>query len=186
MAFPCNQFFREESGTEEQIKRFVGERFGVGFWMFKKVEVNGVNASPLYRYLRFNSELFDRETGLTRVVPWNFANLLLIGMGRSLSLRRQGSSRRNWSISLRKSLFIEQNYNLKHFNTGDMKLLAQTLPRAASNQLPNPVVICLKPITSAHIYHHQCIQQHFFSFCCSLLVRLVLAIDTLDVCFLAS
>lgn len=77
MAFPCNQFFREESGTEEQIKRFVGERFGVGFWMFKKVEVNGVNASPLYRYLRFNSELFDRETGLTRVVPWNFAKFVV-------------------------------------------------------------------------------------------------------------
>ena len=45
--------------------------------MFQKVEVNGTSTHPLYKYLRNNSELFDKSTGTVGVVPWNFAKFLL-------------------------------------------------------------------------------------------------------------
>lgn len=76
-AFPCNQFFKEESGTEDSIKNFARTKYGVKFWMFGKVEVNGPNTSDLYRYLRFNSELFNPQSGEVKVVPWNFAKFVL-------------------------------------------------------------------------------------------------------------
>lgn len=62
LAFPCNQFFSQENGTEKSIKQFVQDSFKVHFPLFSKVEVNGPKAIPLYQYLRFNSELYDPKT----------------------------------------------------------------------------------------------------------------------------
>ena len=77
LAFPCNQFFSQESGTEKEIKQFVKETFKVHFPLFAKVEVNGENTDELFQYLRNNSELFDPKTGKASVVPWNFAKFIL-------------------------------------------------------------------------------------------------------------
>ncbi|ETE63901.1 Phospholipid hydroperoxide glutathione peroxidase, mitochondrial [Ophiophagus hannah] len=51
LAFPCNQFGKQEPGTEEEIKAFA-ETYGVKFDMFSKVEVNGDNAHPLWKWLK--------------------------------------------------------------------------------------------------------------------------------------
>lgn len=52
LAFPCNQFFNQESGSHEEILEFVTSRFGAKFILFEKVEVNGPNTHPVYKFLR--------------------------------------------------------------------------------------------------------------------------------------
>jgi glutathione peroxidase len=77
LAFPCNQFFNQESGTPAEIIEFVRSRFGSKFTLFEKVEVNGPNTHPVYRFLRNNSELYDKKTKEAKVIPWNFSKFLL-------------------------------------------------------------------------------------------------------------
>lgn len=45
--------------------------------MFSKIEVNGENAHPLYRFLRNNSELYDPATKTAKQIPWNFGKFLV-------------------------------------------------------------------------------------------------------------
>ena len=45
--------------------------------MFAKVEVNGENTHPLFKYLRHNSELYDKKTGEAKQIPWNFGKFLV-------------------------------------------------------------------------------------------------------------
>lgn len=75
--FPCNQFMSQESGTEEDIEKYVRDNFNVSFPMFSKIEVNGENAHPLYQFLRNNSELYDPETKKAKMIPWNFGKFLV-------------------------------------------------------------------------------------------------------------
>ena len=51
LAFPCNQFGRQEPKSNAEIKRFATSTFGVKFDLFAKVDVNGPRASPVYRAL---------------------------------------------------------------------------------------------------------------------------------------
>jgi len=53
--FPCNQFGGQAPGTAEEIHTFCTGRFGITFPQFAKVEVNGENAAPLYRWLTENT-----------------------------------------------------------------------------------------------------------------------------------
>ena len=81
LAFPCNQFFGQESGSPEEIKKFVDENFKAEFPIFEKVEVNGDKTHPLFVFLRNNSELFNKKTGQAEVIPWNFAKFLINSKG---------------------------------------------------------------------------------------------------------
>lgn len=49
--FPCNQFGSQAPGTDEEIHTFCDANYGVKFPIFSKIEVNGDNAHPLYKYL---------------------------------------------------------------------------------------------------------------------------------------
>ena len=51
LGFPCNQFGKQEPGDATQIGSFCEKNYGVSFPMFEKIDVNGANAHPLYRYL---------------------------------------------------------------------------------------------------------------------------------------
>lgn len=73
MGFPCNQFGRQEPGTNAEILRFATQEYGVTFPMFAKIEVNGRGAAPLYRFLR---EAAPNEDGSTEI-PWNFTKFLV-------------------------------------------------------------------------------------------------------------
>ena len=75
LAFPCNQFFSQESGTNQEILEFVTSRFGSKFTLFDKVEVNGPNTHPVYRFLRSNWG--KEKSGEAKVIPWNFAKFLI-------------------------------------------------------------------------------------------------------------
>mmetsp|Transcript_24892 Transcript_24892/g.43756 ORF Transcript_24892/g.43756 Transcript_24892/m.43756 type:complete len:121 (+) Transcript_24892:150-512(+) len=70
LAFPCNQFFKQEAWSEERILTHV-RGMGVAFPIFAKCNVNGPNASNLYRFLRAHSELKGRR------VQWNFCKFLI-------------------------------------------------------------------------------------------------------------
>ena len=73
LGFPCNQFGAQESGTNEEIQAFCDLTFNVSFKMFDKIEVNGSNASPLFKYLKHESP------GIlgTEAVKWNFTKFLV-------------------------------------------------------------------------------------------------------------
>jgi hypothetical protein len=48
LGFPCNQFGRQEPGTNEEIKQFCSTKYQVNFPLFDKIEVNGKNRHALY------------------------------------------------------------------------------------------------------------------------------------------
>ena len=76
MGFPCNQFFAQEKRPDNEIKEYVQNLFDVEFQLFSKVEVNGQNCHPLFKFLRANSSLNQQSKGL-KEIPWNFAKFLV-------------------------------------------------------------------------------------------------------------
>lgn len=72
IGFPCNQFGKQEPGTSEEIKDFCNLNYDVTFLMSTKVDVNGKNAHPLFKYLK--SELKGK---LNDSVKWNFSKFLI-------------------------------------------------------------------------------------------------------------
>jgi glutathione peroxidase len=73
LGFPCNQFGHQEPGDAEEIKRFCSLTYGVSFPMFSRIEVNGANAHPLYRWLK------SQKPGLLGIeaIKWNFTKFLI-------------------------------------------------------------------------------------------------------------
>ena len=73
LGFPCNQFGQQEPGDAAQIGSFCEKQYGVAFPMFEKIDVNGSDAHPLYRYLT------RQAPGLlgTRWIKWNFTKFLV-------------------------------------------------------------------------------------------------------------
>ena len=70
--FPCNQFFKQAPGTSEEIHQACVLRFMIAFPQFEKIEVNGKNEHPLYRYLKDNCPV---KTG--KNIKWNFTKFLV-------------------------------------------------------------------------------------------------------------
>ena len=66
LGFPCNQFGGQEPGTDSDIRAFCSSHYDVTFPLFQKVEVNGENAHPLYRYLR---EQAPQDVGIDETSP---------------------------------------------------------------------------------------------------------------------
>ena len=76
--FPCNQFFRQEPGSAEQIQQFCSLNYGVTFPLFAKLDVKGSAQSPLYAIL---SQAAD-DSGKAGDVKWNFEKFLIARDGR--------------------------------------------------------------------------------------------------------
>ncbi|MCG9737764.1 glutathione peroxidase [Shewanella insulae] len=80
LGFPCNQFGQQEQGDESEISQFCELNFGVSFPLFAKIEVNGDQTHPLYRYLKREAKgLLGSES-----IKWNFTKFLVDGNGRVL------------------------------------------------------------------------------------------------------
>ena len=73
LGFPCNQFGRQEPGSAEEIGAFCRKSYSVSFPIFAKIDVNGPNAHPLYRFLKEQKRGF---LGLRRI-QWNFTKFLV-------------------------------------------------------------------------------------------------------------
>ncbi len=73
LAFPCNQFGAQESGSAEQIGAFCDLRFSVKFPIMAKIDVNGPQADPLYQWLKTEKRGFLG----TAAIKWNFTKFLI-------------------------------------------------------------------------------------------------------------
>nr|GMD70290.1 probable glutathione peroxidase 2 [Ipomoea batatas] len=72
LAFPCNQFAWQEPGTNEEIQETVCTRFKAEFPIFEKIDVNGKNIAPLYKYLKS-----EKGGVLGDSIKWNFTKFLV-------------------------------------------------------------------------------------------------------------
>ena len=77
LGFPCNQFGRQEPGTDEEILEFATSRYDANFQLFSKVEVNGAGACELYTHLKSEQPRPDGKGD----VAWNFTKFLVNGNG---------------------------------------------------------------------------------------------------------
>lgn len=80
LGFPCNQFANQDSGTNKEISEFCLINYGVTFTMFEKIEVNGKNAHPLYKFLKENA-----NGVLGKEIKWNFTKFLIDRQGSVVS-----------------------------------------------------------------------------------------------------
>ncbi|HEY3603110.1 MAG TPA: glutathione peroxidase [Sporichthyaceae bacterium] len=72
LGFPCNQFGSQEPGDAETIGSFCQKNYGVSFPMMDKVEVNGDDAHPVYKWLRA-----EKGGLLGGKIKWNFTKFLV-------------------------------------------------------------------------------------------------------------
>ena len=77
LAFPCNQFGAQEPGSNEEIKEFCDINFNVSFKIFDKINVNGSNASPLFKHLKNEAKGFMGS----EAIKWNFTKFLIDNNG---------------------------------------------------------------------------------------------------------
>ena len=73
LGFPCNQFGAQEPGSPDEIGAFCQANYGVSFPMFAKIDVNGDDAHPLYKFLTAEK----RGVLGTRNIKWNFTKFLV-------------------------------------------------------------------------------------------------------------
>lgn len=80
LAFPCNQFGAQEPGNAAEIASFCKLTYDVDFPIFGKIEVNGEDAAPLYKYLK------GRAPGLlgSKPIKWNFTKFLVDRSGKTI------------------------------------------------------------------------------------------------------
>jgi glutathione peroxidase len=77
LAFPCNQFKQQESGTNEEIQNFCDLNFKIKFPLFDKIQVNGNDTHPLFNYLK------NQAPGIlgSKSIKWNFTKFLVNRQG---------------------------------------------------------------------------------------------------------
>ena len=78
LGFPCDQFGHQEPGDEAEIKNFCSLNYDVDFPLYSKIDVNGSNAHPLWKWLK------DEKGGLLGIdaIKWNFTKFLVGRDGR--------------------------------------------------------------------------------------------------------
>jgi glutathione peroxidase len=80
LGFPCDQFGHQEPGDEAEIKSFCALTYDVTFPLFAKINVNGADAHPLYRFLK------EARPGIlgSEAIKWNFTKFLIGSDGEPL------------------------------------------------------------------------------------------------------
>lgn len=72
LGFPCNQFGNQETGNSDEIEEFCQINYGVSFPMFEKIEVNGKNTHPIFKFLK------SKLGGLLgSKIKWNFTKFVI-------------------------------------------------------------------------------------------------------------
>lgn len=103
LAFPCNQFMKQESKSESEIACFV-QNYKVKFPMFSKISVNGPDTHELYLYLKQHSDQFNLGDGKLKEIPWNFTKFMVDSEGKVVG-------------------FYDQDYEPKKMEPDILKLL---------------------------------------------------------------
>lgn len=101
IGFPCDQFGHQEPGDEAEIAEFCKLNFGVSFPLMKKIEVNGISAAPIYKFLK------KRASGMScGKIKWNFTKFLVSRDGTIIN--RFGPARRPEDIESSIVKMLEQ------------------------------------------------------------------------------
>jgi glutathione peroxidase len=79
LGFPCNQFGNQEPGDEKSISEGCLINYGVTFQMFSKIDVNGENAHPIFKYLKSKLKGFPGSK-----IKWNFTKFLIDSTGKPI------------------------------------------------------------------------------------------------------
>lgn len=98
LGVPCNQFGNQEPGDESQIQQFCSSKYNVTFPLLAKVDVNGTNASPLYKALKSKSPTPGE-------IKWNFEKFLIGKSGQVAG--RYNSKVKPTSDELTKAIEVE-------------------------------------------------------------------------------
>ncbi|KAL6838238.1 hypothetical protein ACP4OV_031910 [Aristida adscensionis] len=102
LAFPCNQFLRQEPGTAEQAKDFACTRFKAEYPVFQKVRVNGPDAAPVYKFLKASKPgLFGSR------IKWNFTKFLVDRNGKVIERYSTATTPMSIEKEIQKALGIE-------------------------------------------------------------------------------
>ena len=80
LAFPCNQFGAQEPGSDAEVKAFAAG-YGATFPMFSKIDVNGDDAHPLFKWMKDAKKEAGPAGMLGNDIKWNFGKFLLDGDG---------------------------------------------------------------------------------------------------------
>jgi len=96
LGFPSNQFMNQEPGTNEEIQEFCRLNYGVTFPVLAKIEVNGDEAHPLYKYLK-------EQTG-GAAIKWNFNKFLIDKKGNIVKRYLSGDSLKELEKDILKNL----------------------------------------------------------------------------------
>lgn len=92
--FPCNQFGEQTPGTDEEVHDFCTGRYGITFQQYSKIDVNGENAIPLYKWITENTTFagfsgpmglvlspivkkMDKDYKKNGNIKWNFTKILI-------------------------------------------------------------------------------------------------------------
>lgn len=92
--FPCNQFGAQAPGSDDEIHDFCSGRYGITFPQYSKIDVNGENAAPLYKWLTANTkfagfqgpaeevlnpivESMDKDFRNNGNIKWNFTKFVI-------------------------------------------------------------------------------------------------------------
>ena len=79
LGFPCNQFGKQEPGVGEEIQEFCQINYGVTFPIFEKINVNGSDTHPIFKYLKSNLGGF-----LGNSIKWNFTKFVIDKNGKPI------------------------------------------------------------------------------------------------------
>ena len=101
--FPCNQFANQAPGTEDEIHDYCTLKFGTEFPQFKKIDVNGENAHPLFAFLATEkpfdgfgkglknaalnkfADMNNKQFGDMAYIKWNFTKFLIDREGKVIA-----------------------------------------------------------------------------------------------------
>ena len=101
--FPCNQFANQAPGSEDEIHQFCTVKFGADFPQFKKIDVNGETADPLFAYLATEkpfegfgkglknaalnkyADMNNKQFGDKAYIKWNFTKFLVDREGKVIA-----------------------------------------------------------------------------------------------------
>ena len=101
--FPCNQFANQAPGSDDEIHDFCTLKFGTEFPQFKKIDVNGETADPLYAFLAAEkpfegfgkglkfaalktfADMNNKKYGDKAYIKWNFTKFLVDREGKVIA-----------------------------------------------------------------------------------------------------
>lgn len=115
--FPCNQFGEQAPGDDEEIHSFCTGRYGITFPQFAKIDVNGENAIPLFKWLTENTKF----EGFGK----NPMSLMMNGIAKKMDKDYKNNGKIKWNFT---KFLIDRNGNIvARFEPTDMKKLKEKI-----------------------------------------------------------